>query len=291
MGYLFEIVTDSTANLPEDIIEQYNLSILSLSFIVEGTEYKGYVKGETVDLNQFYQMMREKKEITTSLANTQAAYDMMKPILEAGKDVLYLAFSSGLSSTYQAVNAAVEELKEEFPNRKIFCVDSLSAALGEGLFVKYVIDKREEGASIEDAYQWAMDNRLKIVHAFTVDDLFFLKRGGRISAATAVIGTALNVKPVLHVDNEGHLISLNNVRGRKKSLDALVKMMEEKVENPEGQVVYISHGDCIKDAEYVANKVKERFSVKEVMIRTLDPVIGAHSGPGTVALFFYGKER
>lgn len=291
MGYLFEIVTDSTANLPEDIIEQYNLSILSLSFIVEGTEYKGYVKGETVDLNQFYQMMREKKEITTSLANTQAAYDMMKPILEAGKDVLYLAFSSGLSSTYQAVNAAVEELKEEFPNRKIFCVDSLSAALGEGLFVKYVIDKREEGASIEDAYQWAMDNRLKIVHAFTVDDLFFLKRGGRISAATAVIGTALNVKPVLHVDNEGHLISLNNVRGRKKSLDALVKMMEEKVENPEGQVVYISHGDCIKDAEYVANKVKERFPVKEVMIRTLDPVIGAHSGPGTVALFFYGKER
>lgn len=291
MGYLFEIVTDSTANLPEDIIEQYNLSILSLSFIVEGTEYKGYVKGETVDLNQFYQMMREKKEITTSLANTQAAYDMMKPILEAGKDVLYLAFSSGLSSTYQAVNAAVEELKEEFPNRKIFCVDSLSAALGEGLFVKYVIDKREEGASIEDAYQWAIDNRLKIVHAFTVDDLFFLKRGGRISAATAVIGTALNVKPVLHVDNEGHLISLNNVRGRKKSLDALVKMMEEKVENPEGQVVYISHGDCIKDAEYVANKVKERFPVKEVMIRTLDPVIGAHSGPGTVALFFYGKER
>ena len=236
-------------------------------------------------------MMREKKEITTSLANTQAAYDMMKPILEAGKDVLYLAFSSGLSSTYQAVNAAVEELKEEFPNRKIFCVDSLSAALGEGLFVKYVIDKREEGASIEDAYQWAIDNRLKIVHAFTVDDLFFLKRGGRISAATAVIGTALNVKPVLHVDNEGHLISLNNVRGRKKSLDALVKMMEEKVENPEGQVVYISHGDCIKDAEYVANKVKERFPVKEVMIRTLDPVIGAHSGPGTVALFFYGKER
>lgn len=291
MGYLFEIVTDSTANLPEDIIEQYNLSILSLSFIVEGTEYKGYVKGETVDLNQFYQMMREKKEITTSLANTQAAYDMMKPILEAGKDVLYLAFSSGLSSTFQAVNAAVEELKEEFPNRKIFCVDSLSAALGEGLFVKYVIDKREEGASIEDAYQWAMDNRLKIVHAFTVDDLFFLKRGGRISAATAVIGTALNVKPVLHVDNEGHLISLYNVRGRKKSLDALVKMMEEKVDNPEGQVVYISHGDCIKDAEYVANKVKERFPVKEVMIRTLDPVIGAHSGPGTVALFFFGKER
>lgn len=291
MGHLFEIVTDSTANLPEDMIEQYELSVLSLSFIVEGTEYKGYVKGETVDLNQFYAMMREKKEITTSLANTQAAYDMMKPLLESGKDVLYLAFSSGLSSTYQAVNAAVNELQEEFPERKIYCVDSLSAALGEGLFVKYVIDKREEGASIEEAYQWAMDNRLKIVHAFTVDDLFFLKRGGRISATTAIIGTALNVKPVLHVDNEGHLISLCNVRGRKKSLDALVKMMEEKVDNPEGQVVYISHGDCIRDAEYVAGKVKERFPVKEVMIRTLDPVIGAHSGPGTVALFFFGKER
>ena len=291
MGYSFEIVTDSTANLPEEMIEKYGLSILSLSFIVEGKEYKGYVKGETMDLNRFYGMMREKKEISTSLANTQAAYDMLKPLLEQGKDILYLAFSSGLSSTYQAVNSAVEELKEEFPERKLYCVDSLSAALGEGLFVKYIIDKRESGATIDETYEWAIANRLKIVHAFTVDDLFFLKRGGRISAATAVIGTALSVKPVLHVDNEGHLISLYNVRGRKKSLEALVKMMSEKVENPEGQTVYISHGDCLKDAEYVANKVKEQFPVKDVMIRTLDPVIGAHSGPGTVALFFYGKER
>ncbi len=291
MGYQFEIVTDSTANLSEDMIDQYGLHILSLSFIVEGKEYKGYVRGETADLNQFYGMMREKKEITTSLANTQDAYDMMKPLLEQGKDVLYIAFSSGLSSTYQAVNAAVEELQEEFPQRKIYCVDSLCAALGEGLFVKYLIDLRDDGKEIDACYEWALNHRLNMVHAFTVDDLFFLKRGGRVSATTAIVGTALSVKPILHVDNEGHLISVSNVRGRKKSLDGLVKMMKEKVYKPEGQIIYISHGDCYEDAKYVADKVKENFPVKEVMIRTLDPVIGAHSGPGTVALFFYGNER
>lgn len=291
MERLFEIVTDSTANLPETMIEEHDLAVLSLSFLVEEKEYKGYEKGETIELNQFYTMMRDKKHITTSLANSQDAYDMIKPLLENGKDVIYIGFSSGLSSTYQAVSSAMEELREEYPDRKIYAVDSLCAALGEGLFVKYVIDMREAGKSIDETYEWAMAHRLNIVHAFTVDDLFFLKRGGRVSGATAVIGTALSVKPVMHVDNDGHLIPISNVRGRRKSLDALVKMMEEKVEHPEGQTIYISHGDCISDAEYVANKVKEKFPVKEVMIRTLDPVIGAHSGPGTVALFFYGNVR
>lgn len=291
MGYSFEIITDSTANLPEDMIETYGLHILTLSFLVEGKEYKGYEKGKKVDLNQFYGMMREKKNITTSLANSQDAYDMAKPLLEAGKDILYIGFSSGLSSTFQAVTVALKELKEEFPNQKIYYIDSLSAALGEGLFVKYIIDLREEGKSIDEVYEWGMKNRLHIVHAFTVDDLFFLKRGGRVSATTAVIGTALNVKPVLHVDDEGHLIPLNNVRGRRKSLDALVNLMEKSIQNPDGQTIYISHGDCVQDAEYVAERVKEKFSIKDIMIRTLDPVIGAHSGPGTVALFFYGENR
>lgn len=291
MGYSFEIITDSTANLPEDMIETYGLHILTLSFLVEGKEYKGYEKGKKVDLNQFYGMMREKKNITTSLANSQDAYDMAKPLLEAGKDILYIGFSSGLSSTFQAVTVALKELKEEFPNQKIYYIDSLSAALGEGLFVKYIIDLRKEGKSIDEVYEWGMKNRLHIVHAFTVDDLFFLKRGGRVSATTAVIGTALNVKPVLHVDDEGHLIPLNNVRGRRKSLDALVNLMEKSIQNPDGQTIYISHGDCVQDAEYVAERVKEKFSIKDIMIRTLDPVIGAHSGPGTVALFFYGENR
>ena len=163
--------------------------------------------------------------------------------------------------------------------------------MGEGLFVKYVIDKREAGASIEEAYQWAMEHRLHICHEFTVDDLFFLKRGGRITTATAVLGSALSVKPILHVDDEGHLINIGKTRGRKKSLDALVDRMEKYAVNPADQEIYISHGDCLEDAEYVANQIKERMGVTKFMIRILDPVIGAHSGPGTVAIFYYGEHR
>lgn len=289
--YNYEIITDSTANLPEEMIDQYNLHVLPLSFLVDGVEYKGYEKGKVIELEKFYHMMREKKDIKTSLVNSDTVYQMGKGILEQGKDILALIFSSGLSSTYQSMKIAFDELKEEYPDRKILYVDSLSAALGEGLFVKYVIDLREEGKTIEEAYDWAMEHRLNICHEFTVDDLFFLKRGGRVSGATAIIGTTLSIKPVMHVDDEGHLIPVGKVRGRKKALDALVSRMENAVVEPENQVVYISHGDCLEDAEYVAKKVKEKMNVKEVMIRILDPVIGAHAGPGTVALFYYGEHR
>jgi DegV family protein with EDD domain len=211
--------------------------------------------------------------------------------LEEGMDILYIGFSSGLSGTYQAVSLALEELKEKYPERNIYSVDSLSAALGEGLLVRYAADLKEEGKSIEEVYKWVLENRLSLCHWFTVDDLFFLKRGGRVSATSAVLGTALSIKPVMHVDDEGHLIVMEKARGRKKALDALVAHMEETVTNPKDQIVYISHGDCLEDAEYVARIVKEKLQVKEVMVRILDPVIGAHSGPGTVALFFVGSKR
>lgn len=288
---MFEIMTDSTANLTGEMIRNYHLHVLSLSFVVDGKEYKGYEKGKTIDLEPFYAMMREKKDIKTSLANSEDAYRMGKTILKQGIDLLYLGFSSGLSSTFQAVSVAFEELRKEYPQRQVLAVDSLSAALGEGLFVKYVVDMRENGASIEEAYSWALRHRLNICHEFTVDDLFFLKRGGRISAATAVLGTALSVKPVLHVDDEGHLIPVGKTRGRKKSLDALVERMKKNAIEPEKQEVYISHGDCLEDAEYVAAKVRESMGVKKIFIHVLDPVIGAHSGPGTVALFYYGEHR
>lgn len=287
----FKIITDSAANLPEKMIDQYDLSVLSLSFFVEGKECFSYIEGEIQDLSRFYTMMREKQEIKTSLVNLEYAEKECKKILSLGQDVLYIGFSSGLSGSYQAVSLALESLKEDFPERKIFYVDSLSAALGQGLLVKYAVDLREEGKTLEEVYQWVLDNRLKLVHWFTVEDLFFLKRGGRVSAATAVLGTALSIKPVMHVDNQGHLVVMEKARGRKKSLDALVRHMEETAINPSEQVVYISHGDCQEDAEYVAQRVKERLQVKEVMIRVLDPVIGAHSGPGTVALFFMGNKR
>lgn len=291
MTYDYVIVTDSTANLPHDMIREYGLEVLSLNYYVDGREIRGYKKDMELDLSTFYQMMREKKEITTSLVNVGEATDVFESIIDQGKDIIYVGFSSGLSGTFQALSMVVDDLKGKYPQRKLYAVDSLAAALGEGLLVKYVLDNRAKGMGIEENVQWLYDNLQHLCHWFTVDDLFFLKRGGRVSAATAVVGTALNIKPILHVDQEGHLIAMEKTRGRKKSLDALVKHMEETIINPEDQSVYISHGDCPEDAEYVAEKVKEKFPVKEVMIQILDPVIGAHSGPGTVALFYYGAER
>lgn len=287
----YKILTDSTANLPADMIEKYNVEVLSLNYYVEGKEYKGYVKGEQIDLEPFYVMMREKKEMHTSLVSMDDTMNMLERLFGEGEDVLYLGFSSGLSGTYQSVSSLANELLEKYPERKMVCVDTLAAALGEGLLVYYAIKNKEKGMGLEENAAWVEENKLHLCHWFTVDDLFFLKRGGRISAATAVVGTALNIKPVLHVDDEGHLIAMGKVRGRKKSLDALVKHMEESVVHPEGQPVFISHGGCHEEAEYVAKKVRERFPVGEILIHVLDPVIGTHSGPGTMALFFMGEKR
>lgn len=287
----FKIITDSAANLPEEMVTKHDLTVLTLSFLVDGVENYSYIKGQTTDLAPFYDMMREKKDIRTSLVNVEYATKFCEEVLQGGQDVLYIGFSSGLSGSYQSVALALESLKEKFPKQKIFHVDTLAAALGEGLLVKYALDLRDEGKSIEEVYEWIVDNRLKLAHWFTVEDLFFLKRGGRVSAATAVLGTALSIKPVMHVDDEGHLIVMEKARGRKKSLDSLVKHMEESVVHPENQVVYISHGDCEEDAKYVAEQIKEKLHVKEVMYRILDPVIGAHSGPGTMALFFMADKR
>ena len=287
----YVIVTDSTSNLPEDMIDKYDIRILSLNYYVDEVEYKGYIKGERLNLVPFYAMMREKKEIATSLVSVGDAYKLLEDIFEAGMDYLYIGFSSGLSGTFHAVSMVTEELKEKYPKRKGYAVDSRAAALGEGLLVHYAVQNCENGMAIEDNAEWILNNRNNLCHWFTVDDFFFLKRGGRISAATAVVGTALSIKPVLHVDDDGHLIQMENVRGRKKSLDALVRHMQESIIEPDKQSVYISHGDCLKDAQYVADKVKKLYNVKEVVVRLLDPVIAAHSGPGTVALFFMGDRK
>ncbi len=287
----FEIITDSSANLPETLIDEYGLHVMPLVFNVKGQEYLGYVKGETIDLAQFYRMMREKENITTSLLNIESCTEFMRNLLEQGKDILYIGFSSGLSGSYQVGDIVAKQLQEEFPERKIYTVDTLAAALGEGLLVYLACQKRKEGCSIEEVYQWVVDNRLHLCHWFTVDDLFFLKRGGRVSQASAIVGSILSIKPVMHVDDEGHLIVMEKVRGRRKSLDALVKHMEETVIDPENQHIFISHGDCLEDAQYVEKLVRDKWNVKDVMIHILDPVIGAHSGPGTVALFFVGTKR
>ncbi len=287
----FEIVTDSSCNLPEELIDRYRLHILSLMFRVNSREYYSYEKGKVTDLKQFYTMMRNKEEITTSLIDINTCLPVFEGLLKEGKDILYIGFSSALSGTYQVGAMVLDDLKTTYPERKIYAIDTLGASLGEGLLVYYAAELRRTEKSIEEVYTWLLENRLHLCHWFTVDDLFFLKRGGRVSASAAVLGTILGVKPVMHMDNEGRLILMEKVRGRKNSLDALINHMQETAINPEEQMIFITHGDCIEDAKYVENQVRERMHVKDVLINYVDPVIGAHSGPGTVALFFVGTHR
>ena len=288
----FAIVTDSSSNLTEEMIDRFDLSILPLTFMVDGEEYRSYLKGEKTDLSQFYAMMREGKVITTSLPNLQESRETIEALLKAGDDVLYLGFSSGLSGTYQAIELLLSELAGLYPERTVTSVDTLAASGGEGLLVTYAAKMREGGASLAEVRDWVEEHKLHLAHWFTVDDLMFLFRGGRVSRTSAWAGTLLNIKPVMHVDDEGHLIPLEKVRGRKKSLKALVDHMEQMAMSPVAdQTVFITHGDCLEDAEYVADLVRERFGVSDVLINWVDPVIGAHSGPGTMALFFLASER
>ena len=290
----FEIVTDSCCNLLEDMIDDFGIHVLPLTFMVDGEDevYQSYLKGERTDLKQFYTMMREGKVFKTSLPNLAESEALFRELLGSGRDVLYIAFSSGLSGTYQALSLMAAQLQEEVPERKIPVVDSLAASGGQGLLVWYAVQHARAGESIDQVRDWLEENKLHLAHWFTVDDLMFLFRGGRVSKTAAWAGTLLNIKPVLHVDDEGHLIPMEKVRGRKKSLNALIDHMEKSANKPiSDQMVFITHGDCIEDAEYVAAKIKERFGVKEVVINYVDPVIGAHSGPGTMALFFLADKR
>lgn len=287
----FQIVTDSSSNLTDELIDQYQLHIIPLMFRVDGEEYYSYLKGEKSDLQRFYTMLREGKVIVTSLATSQDCERIMEPILQNGEDLLYIGFSSALSGTYQVAEMTAEQLRQKYPDRKIYTVDTRAASLGEGLLVTYAARMRAEGASIEEVYNWLLTNRFHLCHWFTVDDLSYLKRGGRISGTTAFLGTMLKIKPVLHMDDEGRLIPIKKVQGRRASLNALLKKMQELCLDPKDQTVYISHGDCIEDALYVRDRVQALFSPREILINYVDPVIGAHSGPGTVALFFMGRHR
>ena len=227
----------------------------------------------------------------TMASNIDTVIKKFREALDAGKDVLHIAFSSGLSSSCNNAQIAAGMLKEEYPDRKINVVDSLCASLGQGLFVDAAVRKRKEGMGIDELTAWLEENKLHVCHMFTVDDLKYLKNGGRISRATAILGTLINVKPVLHTDNEGHLVSLFNVRGRKKALTSLVDKMEETVGNYHNSRVFISHADCIEDAKFVGDLVTKRFGITEIMYGEIGPVIGSHAGPGTLALFYFGETR
>ena len=287
----FVILTDSSADLGADWVERIKVQVLPLSFTINQHTYHNYPDNREMDPKAFYQMLRQGQVATTSAVNVAQYTDMLEPLLQAGQDVLILAFSSGLSTTYNSSAIAVADMAEKYPQRKIYTLDTLCASLGQGLIVYLAAQQRDQGKSIEEVRDWVEENKLHLCHQFTVDDLHFLKRGGRISATTAVVGSMLQIKPVLHVDNEGHLINIGKARGRQASLKALVDKMEKTAIDPANQVVFISHGDCLEDARTVEKMVKERLGVKEVYINYIGPVIGAHSGPGTLALFYVGSER
>ena len=288
----FEIVTDSSSNLLDETIERFGLHILPLTFMIDGVTHQSYTEGKKSDLQQFYTMMREGKMITTSLPNLQESEALLRRLLDAGRDVLYLGFSSGLSGTYQATALLLDDLAREYPNRKILHADTLAASGGEGLLVYKAAQMAEAGAGIEEVHRWVEENKLRLAHWFTVDDLMFLFRGGRVTRTSAWAGTMLNIKPVMHVDNDGHLIPLEKVMGRKKSILGMVAHMEETALAPVAdQTVFITHGDCIKDALFLRDKITEKFGVTDIHINYVDPVIGAHSGPGTLALFFMATHR
>ena len=284
----FQIITDSCCDFPTPMYGQ-----LGLTFVPLTVEFRGNTFDDKNDdtLKDMYQGLRAGEVAKTSAVNPSRWSQAMEKALAAGKDVLVLAFSSGLSTTYQSAVIAAEELKDAYPDRKIQVIDTLCASMGQGLLVWYACKRRDEGLSLDEVAQWVLDNRLHLCHWFTVDDLMYLKRGGRISAATALVGTMLQIKPLLHVDDEGHLINMTKTRGRKAAIDAMVKKAQELGAGYDNSTMFISHGDCLSDAEYLSRQLKEKCGVKDVVISYVGAVIGSHSGPGTLALFFLGSHR
>ncbi len=284
----YQIITDSGCDLSKAMLQE--LGVITVPLYVN---FKGQSLEDSVDegIKEIYDGLRAGETASTSAVNPQRWAHIMEPSLKEGKDVLVIAFSSGLSTTYQSAVIAGEELQAAYPDRKIRVVDSLCASLGQGLLVWYACKKQDEGMALDDLAAWVEKNRLNLCHWFTVDDLMFLKRGGRISAATALLGTMLNIKPVLHVDDEGHLINISKVRGRKASIEALAAKAGQLGLPGRNDTMFICHGDCLEDARYLEKLVKDKYGVKEVHIGYTGAVIGSHSGPGTLALFFLGEHR
>lgn len=284
----FDIVTDSSADLPENYYKEHELDCVQLGFTMDGVTYSE--DGASMSEKDFYAALRGGSMPTTFQVSPEQAKKHIETHLKAGRDVLVIAFSSGLSGTANSFAVAAKELSAEY-GKKVYVVDSLCASLGEGLLVDYVVKKADSGASIEDVRDYAEGLKLHICHMFTVDNLYHLKRGGRVSAATAVVGSLLKIKPVLHVDDEGHLIAIGKAMGRKKSISSLVEYMKELETLQDGDPIFISHGDCQEDVDYLVKLIKAQFGEREIYTNFVGNVIGTHSGAGTLALFFRGSHR
>lgn len=284
----YRIITDTCCDFPQQMYDELKITAVPLCVRFRDAEHSHYTEAWLKDM---YNGLRKGEAASTAAANPEDWSTVIAPVLQQGEDALVMVFSSGLSTTYQSAVIAANDLSEQYPDRKIIVVDTLSASMGQGLFVWYACQKRDAGLSIEELAQWCEDNKQNICQWFTVDDLMYLKRGGRISAATAIVGTMLQIKPILHVDHEGHLISVSKTRGRKASITALAAKVGELGAGFDNETVFISHGDCLEDAELLANILKEHYGVKNVIISYVGGVIGSHSGPETLALFFLGSHR
>ena len=287
---MYWIVTDSTIDMPKRYVDsQENFRVLNMSYTMDGVSY--VPDGTDENSREIYRQLRAGKNIVTAQVNSESWREAFEEILAGGNDLLVIAFSSGLSGTCQAAFAAAEEAREKYPDRKLEVIDSLCASAGEGLLVDYALRNRDRGMSLEENAAWVRENVQNIIHWFTVDDLMFLMRGGRVGAVSAYIGSLVKIKPVLHVNEEGKLIPREKVQGRRKSIRALADKVKQNIVHPEGQLVLISHGDCEAEAQSLADMIKAELPVAEVRLSYIGPIVGAHSGPGTLAVFFMGKGR
>ncbi len=287
----FIIVTDSAADLPQEMVQEMGVTVLPLRFTIDGETREDHPDRRAMPIKTFYGLLREGKTASTSAVNVGDYHDALTPMLKEGKDILVLAFSSGLSATYQSASIAVEELREAFPQRNILLVDTLCGSMGEGLLVWKAVQMQRAGKSMEEIRAWAESVKGKLAHWVAVDDLAHLKRGGRISAATALVGGMLSIKPIIHMNEEGKLVSVDKTRGRSGSLTYLVEKVKAELDPALGGEVFISHGDCYEDAKSVGDRLLEAGVATSVTYGEIGPVIGAHTGPGTIVVFFLGGAR
>ena len=282
------ITVNSTVDLPKEWLEERQVPVVPLRYTIDGQTYTDM---EGLSAKEFFTKLREGKMSVTSQVNPEEAVEMLEPYVKEGKDILHLGFSSGLSGTLNSMRIAGQMLEEKYPEAKVIIIDTLCACLGEGLLLYKALQVKAQGKTIEETAQWVEENKLHICHDVTVDDLNHLHRGGRVSKTTAVLGTLVQIKPIIHMDNEGKLQVIGKERGRKKSLNKIVDMAAEQSKGWDNDIIMITHGDCIEDAEYVAKLVREKMGIDNILINNIGTVIGSHTGPGVVAVFCMGNQR
>ena len=287
----YVLMTDSCCDLTDYMARELELEVLPLTMHMDGQDYPNDLAGSAISNEEFYKRIRAGKLATTSAVNVGQFQDAMRKILESGRDIVCVSFSSALSTTYQSAVIAANDLRPEFPEAEIHVVDSLSASLGQGLLLYLCVQEKRKGRPIEEVHAFAEATKGNICHWFTVDDLNYLKMGGRVSATTALLGTMLSIKPIMHTSDEGKLVPVGKARGRKAAIKALLDKIETLGIHPENQTMFICHADCELDARAVAQQIKERFGTKTVYINYIGPVIGSHTGPNTMGIFFVGTQR